>query len=198
MTKTLNTLMILLAMALLVIAPKTYGQLDAHDHSHSHTHVHTHAHTHNHGELLIMQQGNMWNMEFTIPAINAFGFEHKPQNKQQKQLIQGFIDKVAKPQAVIMLNGSCKLVSFEQQVSQLLVEDKDHHHGHDHHKGEDESHIDASFSYLFNCKNAPSAFSIKLFVQVKGLEQLLVQWITEQGQGAKTVSADKPQLVLSP
>ena len=197
MIKTFNALVALMALTLVHTAPRAYGQLDAHDHSHGH--AHTHAHTHDRGELLVMQQGNMWNMEFTIPAINAFGFEHKPESKQQKKLIQGFVDKVAKPETAIGLNGSCKLVSFEEQVSKLLeVEKKHHHHGHAHHKDEGESHIDANFSYLFDCKNAPSALNIKLFAQLKGLEQLSVQWVIEQGQGAKTVGADKPRLVLSP
>ena len=194
MIKAFNVLVVLIALALVHTVPKAYGQLDAHDHSHGHAHTHTH----NRGELLIMQQGNMWSIEFTIPAINAFGFEHKPENKRQKQLIQGFIDKITKPATIIELDGSCKLRSFEQQVSQLLVKDKDHHHGHAHHKDESEGHIDANFSYLFNCKNDPSAFNIKLFTHVKGLEQLSVQWVTKQGQGAKTVGADEPQLVLSP
>lgn len=165
-------------------------------------------HVHNEGQMLISQQDSQWFFQFNIPATNAFGFEHQPENEQQKQAINGFLTTVQSAKNVLQLDGDCKLIQSDENLSELLnskmdeaTHEKDHAHEAHHHEDDAEhehigEHINVEFSYLFTCQDPVETIEISLFDNTLQLQELSAQWITENGQGAKTISKNIPQLVI--
>ncbi|WP_163930943.1 DUF2796 domain-containing protein [Paraferrimonas sp. SM1919] len=152
-------------------------------------------HVHDEGEVLIMNQGSLWDVQFTLPAINAVGFEHLPENKAQAAKVTQFIELARTPAKVLEFNGECKLVSVKESLSDDFQIAKVKY-GHDHGHGHDESHghLDASFSYQFKCKDAPKSLSIELFKALPSLHHMSAQWITNSSQGAKKLSKNKTEI----
>ena len=74
-------------------------------------------HVHDEGQLLLVQENNQWQVQFVLPAINAFGFEHKPESQADKQAIKKFIQTINKPNNVIDLGEQCRFVSLTESLS---------------------------------------------------------------------------------
>lgn len=166
------------------------------------------AHVHDQGEILIMQQGSMWNIQFIIPAVNAFGFEHAPETKAQYQAMQSFVDTIKKADNVLFLNSSCELLEMKENLSDnYLKKPAGKHHGHDkghgHHKEHgrkahhDHGHLDVKLEYTFNCMSRLSDLKVNIFNQLKGLHGFSAQWITNHGQGAQKLNSTQPKLTFN-
>lgn len=154
--------------------------------------IYAHKHFHDKGEILISQQGTMWYIQFIIPAINAFGFEHLPNTKQHKQAITTFIEKIIKPAKAISLNDNCQLVKQDETITETFLKPKpqiDDSH-------QNTAHLDVVFGYFVHCEDELTALNINIFSQLNGLGEFSVQWITNQGQGAQTIEKHNPRLVI--
>lgn len=149
-------------------------------------------HVHDKGAIFVMQQGNMWNIQFVMPAVNAFGFEHEPKTSTQKNKISDFIKTISNVSNVFIVSNACSLTSFEEDISQNYI--KAHHSTNDHKSHDHMSHRDASFSYTLKCHQPISELQITLFNQLNDLEAFAVQWITENGQGAAQVLQNSSKL----
>lgn len=169
-------------------------------------------HIHDQGELFIAQDGNQWHFEFVLPAINAFGFEHLPENDAQQHAIHQFVKQIASTELVLKLNKQCSLDSASESISDVFLngehlerdhehdiddnhkhqdehEASDNHEHHDEHETAEAQHFDAEFSYVFTCKASVNTIEIVLFDRVENLEQLSVQWVVEAGQGAQELTS---------
>ena len=150
-------------------------------------------HIHDKAELLISQQDALWNLQFIVPAINAFGFEHLPESKMQKQVVKNFVQQVKQISNVLSLNGKCALTSSDESISNTYLIESNKPYGHssdEKYKGE---HLDAKFSYTFNCRTPMTGMELKLFSLIKGLNELSIQWITDSGQGAVSLYRNDPK-----
>ncbi|QBF81699.1 DUF2796 domain-containing protein [Shewanella maritima] len=108
-------------------------------------------HVHDQGEVFIINEGKQWNVQFNIPAINAFGFEHRAEDKQQQAAVTKFAKLVQTANDVVSLNASCKLVSATDNVEKQFAlaahahdkhDDKHEHHDHDKHDHDKHEHHD--------------------------------------------------------
>ncbi|NKF50271.1 DUF2796 domain-containing protein [Shewanella sp. WXL01] len=112
-------------------------------------------HVHDQGEVFFINEGKQWNVQFNIPAINAFGFEHRAEDKQQQAAVTKFAKLVQTASDVVSLNASCKLVSATDNVEKQFAlgahahdkhddkhehDDHDKHEHHDHDKHDHDKH----------------------------------------------------------
>lgn len=178
--------------------------------------AHSQEHVHGQGSVFIAQEGNLWQVQYVLPAADALGFEHKPENKQQRKTYTELTKSIKTYSYLMRLNAQCTQESY----SHNLIDLKDDHHDkhddhhdkhndhhdkhddhHDKHEGHDHddhqaSHKDVEVSYTLKCANSVSTISFDIFNKMKGLEKLEVQWSVNQGQGSAMSTPTSPVLKL--
>ncbi len=87
------------------------------------------AHVHGQVELNMAQDGQHLLIEVTAPGADVVGFEHAPQNADQKAVITRATTLLNDPSQLFSFNIDCKLE--EAVVSNTL--ESEHGDGHDHH-----------------------------------------------------------------
>lgn len=184
------------------------------------------AHVHGEGMLLIAQENKQWQMEFVLPAADLLGFEHLPENKDQQNRVNSLIENIENIQNVIKLPAQCEHKQTKHSLNELAKTNihahkgqrshehdhsnkHDHSHEHDHlqkhdhshehddsHDHEHESHLDITFSYLFECPTQLNAFELTLFSIAPSLATVNAQWISNESQGAIKLSSDSATLTF--
>ena len=147
-------------------------------------------HVHGVGTLQLVLEENSLSVELRLPAINVVGFEHAPNDAQQKAAVQNAVALLKDSGQVLILpdKAQCKIESAVV-TSELLdheghdgAHDDDHAHdsGHDHddhdgandddHDGRDHAHADFDVSYGFDCRHptALKQITLRLFQQLPG------------------------------
>ena len=125
-------------------------------------------HVHGVGTLQLVLEENSLSVELRLPAINVVGFEHAPNDAQQKAAVQNAVALLKDSGQVLILpdKAQCKIESAVV-TSELLEHDDDHDHDnhdeahdddHDHddahdddHADHDHDHADFDVSYGFDC-----------------------------------------------
>jgi G3E family GTPase len=154
------------------------------------------VHIHGQGELLIAQEDNHWQVQLTLPAADALGFEHTASTPEQQQVKQSLAKRLAKNIDIIEFKKTCKLQSSKHSLQDIpkdhhhsdqQKEQHKHHHGHKHgaHTGE---HTDVEVEYMFTCPSPVSQIAVKLFPSMPSLTKIDARWITENAQGAAQLS----------
>ncbi len=158
-------------------------------------------HVHGVGTLQLVLEENSLSVELRLPAINVVGFEHAPNDAQQKAAVQNAVALLKNSGQVLILpdKAQCKIESAVV-TSELLEHDDDHAHDnhdeahdddHDHddahdddHADHDHDHADFDVSYGFDCRHptALKQITLRLFQQLPQLERLDVDMVTTTGQ----------------
>jgi G3E family GTPase len=163
------------------------------------------VHQHRSGQAFVVQQQQQWQVELILPAADVLGFEYAPSTDQEKQKVSEFEALANKAEQLVTL-PNCQLTDTDVKIAlgETVTDHKAHHHKshqHDHHKDHDHSHHDNSeqemhsdieLSYRFSCQQKPDSIAFPLFEQFSSLENLKVQWITEKGQGALSLTSSQP------
>lgn len=178
---------------------------EKHDHDHDQEHRQHDAHVHGIAALNLALEGEEVYIELGSPAANIVGFEHAPSSEA---------DHVALDKAVALLKEGDRLFRFNDEagcrmekamVTSALLEEKHDDHGdkpsdgHDHdEKGaggheehEDETHSDIEAVYHFECDQPGklTQLTIDLFEAFPATEELNVQYVIQNKQGAKELTA---------
>ncbi|MFA0603221.1 DUF2796 domain-containing protein [Vibrio amylolyticus] len=106
------------------------------------------AHVHGHVEFNIAQDGDELLIEVTAPGADVVGFEHQPQNDQQKETLANAIKTLEDANNIFTLNASANCHVEFKSVTHTLDEgaheehdhDKHDHDNHDHDKHDHDSH----------------------------------------------------------
>ncbi|WP_162925887.1 DUF2796 domain-containing protein [Isoalcanivorax indicus] len=148
------------------------------------------AHVHGQGHLQIVREGGMLHAELTVPGMDVVGFERVPEDETGKQAVRDALALLELPANVLRTpaEAGCTLTGNQADTG-LLADDHDHHdhhHDHDHGHGDnhDSGHADFVAAYTFDCSNSASldALDITLFDHLPGLERLIVQMVSDDGQ----------------
>lgn len=150
-------------------------------------------HVHDKGKVFIVQEHDELQIQFEIPAINVFEFEHRAQTAKQNQRVLAFLDSLAKPERFIEIKDSCQLTSSQEQFSEHYLKGEVYKHQHQHHHDSHE-HSDVVFSFHYKCAEMATSFSFNVFEQTHHLHSLTAQWITNKGQGTAELSARNSKL----
>lgn len=151
----------------------------AHPHEHKHqaeSHEEHGAHVHGQGQLMLATEGQSLEVMLELTAADLLGFEHAPatdteqqswQRLQQQLTAGGWLELPAK--------ASCQLTGHQLTDPWAAGQ---------------RGHSDISLTLQLQCQ-APEALQQidfkALFSLAAGLEQLSVQWVHQDGQGAATL-----------
>ena len=155
------------------------------------------SHEHGHATAQITFSNDTLNLELLLPSIDIFGFEHTPQNEEQREkIIQSkLLLQDAKKILNIKPNESCvsESVEIESVVIDSISEKNDHGHKEDHEdEHHEDEHSDVSAHYVYKCSDAtPESIDFMLFDHFHTLEDIEIQFVSDEAQVLSTVTPDK-------
>jgi len=167
------------------------------------------AHEHGHASLLIVQEKDELQLQFTSPAMNIVGFEHQASTPEQHAKIEAASHLLGEVDRLFQLNKSAQCVLEHKQVRSALIEEGAHEdegehaeeshakaHDNDHHEDEhdeehgdghgesERSHSEFEAEYHFECENISAMKTIKVLLlsAFPSINELETQVITSSGQ----------------
>lgn len=152
---------------------------DEHAHEREHEGLEQHgAHVHGIGELNLVQQGAVLQMELLLPAANITGFEHQPGTPQQQQQLDKAIAQLQSAELFSIAGGDCR-------------------HSRSHaglHSGD--GHADIELTVQYTCKQSAEidSLAITIFTAFGSLQSLNAQWIFAGQQGSDVLTADNNRI----
>ncbi|MEP4889508.1 MAG: DUF2796 domain-containing protein [Aliiglaciecola sp.] len=168
------------------------------------TAVQSQQHIHGQGSVFIVQEDDLWQVQFILPASDILGFEHRPENQQQQQLLEQFEEKQKHFENLIKFDSQCTQRNDTHTAFELGESEHEEEHGHQHkddHEGEDDhehadshEHNDIDILYLIECADDVSQVSFPILNPSNNLQNLEVQWSTQAGQGSTMINANQRQL----
>ncbi|MFV0448605.1 MAG: DUF2796 domain-containing protein [Vibrio sp.] len=181
------------------------------------------AHVHGHVELNIAQDGHDLLMEITAPGADVVGFEHAPDNDEQKAVVAKALETLGQAEAVFTLASAAKCHIESANVKHSLGGEHQEHEGHDHeghddhadhdhdehakhdhdsHQGHDHeegsSHGSFSVQYSFHCDDIAKLSQIKTqwFSLFPTTEEIDVNLLTDKVQTALELKPGKAIIAL--
>jgi len=153
------------------------------------------SHEHGAAKLMMALEGEKLHVEFEVPSESLIGFEHFPKSQSNRKNFNEAIKILSDPSKLfsIPIKAECLLVGMN--VSQSLFSNEEEH-GHDESEKEDEhghdesekSEIHSEFksNYYWNCQHLDEIDSIgtQLMSFFFGIEEIRVNWISNNGQGS--------------
>lgn len=187
-----------------------------HSHNNHHEHLHEHDHeqpnhyeqmAHEHGvaQMFLTVVGEEVLIEVKSPLYNVIGFEHQPNNLEQKTAIKQQMQRIKTGQ-LIQISAAAKCEMTQQQLNNPFHHKNDelkhdeHNHNNEKHSNEHaehKAHKDLSFEYQFHCKQPQALNNVNaqpLFKAWPNLQNLRVEWIYKNHQSALTLTADAPSI----
>lgn len=187
---------------------------DEHEHGHDHEEgmEHVGKHVHGEAELTTVVDGNTLTIELNSPAMNVFGFEHKPSTDEQKATVETNETLLKQSAKLFTVNGGdCKIQDTEVTIPFEEHEHEAHHeeHKHEHEEAHDDTHVDehvdeheheehdvhsdVKSSYTYACAdgNAIKSVSVNLFNQFTGFTRIDSAWVNSDKQGSVTLTKEK-------
>lgn len=177
------------------------------------------AHVHGIAEMDVAVLGDEVEIALRSPAMNMVGFEHAPRTDEQRERLNGAVDSLRDGDALFAFGDAlCRLLEAEVHHARepnghgydALADDEhaDHEHDeHEHDEGEhgegehDEAHDGATHSeirahYHFACERTVERVDIGLFERFPRSESIRVQYLTDDTQGAQTLTPEATVLRL--
>ena len=169
LTNTLHSLGIGLASAL--VASSAFAEI-SHNHNHHSLRQHD-AHEHGFAQLNVAIDSNILMLEFTSPAANIIGFEHRIKNNEEQKIYDAAVQQLKQPAILFSANSEALCAITELDVSSSLDSDKAH-----------KQHHDFSAEYTFTCHNIKELAHIhtKLLHMFPNTQEVQVQIIDNNGQ----------------
>jgi hypothetical protein len=110
--------------------------------------INAQTHVHGQGSLFIAQDNNAWQLQFTLPAADVFGFEYAPETEEQIKHVIKQKHLLSKVGNVINVPSECTVSSHNVEIpdgfelahahGQQEHEHDEHEHDHDKHKHDDD------------------------------------------------------------
>jgi len=183
-----------LLLTSLFMAPVAFASNDDdHDDHRQHS-----AHNHGHSTLNIVQEGNNIELMLESPAINIVGFEHAPENKKEKQLVDTALETLKKGEQLFIFSPNAQCTQTGIEIESELAKHSGHEYEHEEseHKADEdehEGHSDFVIHYQFNCDEPSSLKTLelqffKLFPLTKEID---AQIVTDKRQFAAELSAEQ-------
>lgn len=172
------------------------------------------AHVHGHAEMSMALSGTELELELESPAMNLVGFEYHPKSSRDKEKVNAADAFLSRPGNWILLDkeAGCTLEKVDVESALLEKESREHddhddhgkHDEHDEHGKHDdhdehEQHADFEVTVKYRCLNADNLATVNLkglFQQFPALEEIDVQWLTDQRQSASELDAKNSMIRL--
>jgi len=168
------------------------------------------AHEHGTAKVMMAMEGEKLHLEFEVSSDSLVGFEHFPESDKDRKVFASATTLLSIPSNLFGIPDEAECIMVGINVSQTLFsgeikhhegehdehgdehdesksdKDNDHEKGGDHDEHKDEVHSEFHASYLWNCHHAEDLDAIQtLFMKVfPRIEDVRVQWIVGDRQGA--------------
>ena len=182
------------------------------------------SHEHGSGNLMIVKEKKILNIDFEVPSESIIGFEYLPKSKNDRKEYRKAMKLLSKINNLFIIPSKNGCINIGMNIQNSIFksnndEFKNDHHSkskekhkhkddhddhkdeHDDHKDEHDDHNDEIHSefhakYAWHCENDDNEMSIqtKLFENFSKLNELKVQWVTEKKQGMIELE-DKDNLI---
>jgi hypothetical protein len=149
-------------------------------------------HVHGNGSIFIVQQGADWQVQFVLPASDALGFEHKPENQQQRDTLNEVQGTFVDINNLMRFDAKCMQKSYSDNLSEFNAEDAHFEQEDEHEK----HHPNIEVSYAIQCSGDITSLSFPIFRKMHSLQKLDVQWSVNKGQGSAVIKNDGAELEL--
>ena len=203
----LTMTVLILGLTVFKAQAEEYRQHEAHEHGVAHMNV-------------AVEDKNLY-IEFVSPAANIVGFEHHPRTQAQKDAVQAAVKKLKSgallfklpPEARGQLVGSTVDTDIDHDARYASeaehahdhdndkphgnadMHGKDHHDG-DEHEGERHSEFNAEYRFVCQTPEELAHIEVMLFQLFPGIEHIEVQILTDAGQTAQELTAQKSKIHL--
>ena len=162
------------------------------------------AHVHGLSGLTIAMEGKTLEIQFTSPAFNLLGFEHKANTKEDIAAIKALESRLRQHETLFLFSeGRCNHVKTFINLTSLINKNDDEHthqekritneyeHEHEDHVQEN-NHSEAAAHYHYHCENnaQPSSIRVAFFKPFPGIHIIQAMWVKQTRQGAKTLTPD--------
>ena len=144
------------------------------------------AHVHGVAKMDLAVEGNKLTVSMEMPLDNTVGFEHLPSTEAQKRALAESMR--------ILRNASDLFVPTA--AAECTVESADVGDPFPGGKAKADGHADVDADYVFRCAKpaALKGLETTLFKHFSRLHRIDVQRATAGGQGAATMSAERPSM----
>lgn len=144
------------------------------------------AHVHGVARMDLAVEGNKLTVSMEIPLDNIVGFEHLPSTEAQKKALA---------ESMKILRNAASLFA-PTAAAGCTVESADVADPFPDGKAKADGHADVDADYVFQCAKPAALKSLEttLFKHFKRLRRIDVQRATPSGQGAATMSAERPSM----
>lgn len=196
--QTINIFHIPKMIALLLISSFALAQ-SAFEHAHEHDPRDSKAHVHGQADLNLNVQDNALNIEMVIPAMDALGFEHRPQSDTEKEKVREIAKLLNKVDSWIVPanEASCKLES--SALSQpYATAHSDTHKKEQNADDKHAPHSDFIITGQWYCAKTSELRRIRLdlFRHLPDLQTVNVKWIRNGAAGVSTLTVKSSELSL--
>ena len=133
-------------------------------------------------------------VEFEVPSESLIGFEHFPKSQSNREKFNEAIKILSDPSKLFSqpIKAECLLVGMNVSQSLFPYEDE---HGHDESK-KSEIHSEFKSNYYWNCQHLDEIDSIgtQLMSFFPRIEEIRVNWISNNGQGSLELESDDDRI----
>ena len=171
-------------------------QISASEDEHAHTddaNFEDHAsHEHGHATAQITFSNDTLNLELLLPSIDVFGFEHTPQNDEQHEKVIQSKSTLKEAQNVLIVKPKETCLIKSTQIESVVIDSISEKNDHGHKEGHEDEHSDVNAHYVYQCSSAkPESIDFMLFDHFHTLEEIEVQFVSDEIQVLSTVTPDK-------
>ena len=137
--------------------------------------------------MYISREAAQLEIEFNIPAVNVFGFEHAAKNEAQQQIIKDSFEKFDKVATIMTIQPECSTREIEYE--------KEHHTHADHEQEPMAEHSDVEIEYSMECpENKPLTIDFTIFSSFPSLREINVKFISSDSVELFNVTPQNPTI----
>jgi len=142
------------------------------------------SHEHGAAKLMMVMEGEKLHVEFEVPSESLIGFEHFPKSQSNRKNFNESIKILSDPSKLFSMPIKAECLLVGMNVSQSLFSNEEEH-GHDESE-KSEIHSEFKSNYYWNCQHLDEIDSIgtQLMSFFFGIEEIRVNWISNNGQGS--------------
>lgn len=162
------------------------------------------AHVHGLSELTIAMEESSVEIQFTSPAMNLVGFEHRANTPKEIASVRSVSSTLRHDNSLFTLaNAQCKHIDASVNLTDLIDPDNNSDHKdaqHHKHKNIHEANAHAEHSdhgeiiarYKYRCAKASTlnSITVNLFNDFPAIDKIQVMWIKQGQQGSIMLTPD--------
>ena len=150
------------------------------------------SHEHGAANLKMVVEGRKLQFEFEVPSESLIGFEHFPNSQRNRDNFNEAIKILSAPSRLFSMSSKAECLLVGMNVSQSLFPNED---GHDESETS-EIHSEFKSNYYWNCQHLDEIgfIGIQLMTFFPKIDEIQVNWISNNGQGALELESEDDQI----